>query len=337
MIEKIYMTAYEALLKFERWRSPPKLEVEDIVTQLMTPKTVQTCSEKIMGQWPWINQAPPQPVDGRVLVDEIVAFSTPTPTLRLPTAWELHSAAITADFQLYIMRHKAWADLKSLLPHFTLGPPTRESVFSAVKALLTPSSRTINCVGALAFGTLWTVMMYYGLKHHFYCRAQKMIGGTVTTDTALPGQFPRIQVIPAAEHFDDQVEDALNGDLSLYNKIRLLAKSRLMEWALWERKKIAEDTNYGKSLYHQQQRLRRVFGRVDYGEDFLHGCLSTLGDHRTLSPGELYIQLNRHLNGYIKAMQDRPNQPPLTTQEIQDLRAAMDIACGDHVQVQVSR
>jgi hypothetical protein len=320
MIEATYVNLSDAVTKLVTWfKPPPKLEVADIARAIAKGRDETGYSEKVMNLWPLRAIDNPQPAEGRVLVDEMVVFTPLTSTPRLPTYNEALFATIDADARLYIWRHKGEQLIRSLFSSMKV------STLAAYSRL--PSRGMLVGGGLLAVTTLGAAYLLRAyIRHRIYGYAQRSLHGT----SVLDGQ--RVENHVAV---NDRVEAALNGDVTLISNIKINFHTKLIEWGIRERQKMAETLNYGKGLYEQQRRVRAVFELVEFGEDFILGCLSTLGDHRVLSRGELYIQLNRHLNGFIKAKQDSPI--PLTIQQIGHLRAAMDMVCGDHVQVQVSR
>lgn len=277
----------------------------------------ETRLSKIVGKtinlWPYQAEEP-QFQDGRVLVDEILLPAV-TSALRMPTFKEIHSVVFDLDVSLYVWKMKCLNFIKSA------GCPWVDTLKGGLP------SRSSVCLAAAVL--ILTGACYVSVRSKVYGASQRLLHGAVV----LPGVVPH--VVEAVDALEQEVEQHLDGDASLFQSVRLIIKTRLAAWGLEERERILRKLNYGPSLYDQQRRMRVIMSRVAHGEDFIHGCLSTLGDFRVLSRGELYIQLNRHLLGFVRAKADSPF--PLAIEEIMHLRAAVDFVCGDHIQIQVSR
>ncbi len=128
--------------------------------------------------------------------------------------------------------------------------------------------------------------------------------------------------------------ECLEGDAGLLDNVKLITNTSIMRWASRQRQEWARKTNTATDLYDYHKRIIAVYSRLNL-DDFAHSVLSSLGDTRTLTRGELYTQLNRHTQAHIKRMLD--DETPLTHAQVLDLRMAMDMVCMDHVQVQISR
>ncbi len=283
------------------------VEIVEAVIDGPPENYIQRVVDNTSSLWPY--QSPePQFQDGRVLVEEIPDLARRM-TFRLPTYGELHSVIFDVDVQLYVWRSKFLAWMTSLT--------------TRTPKLPLPSAKHL---GALVLTGALVGLGYHLVRSCAYSHSQRWLHGTAVVEG---------HRVPARQALEDQIEARLDGDSGLVDNIKLLVKTRLVEWGIAERQRLASAHNYGSSLFDQQRRVRAIFENVAFGEDFIFGCLSTLGDFRTLSRGELYIQLNRHLQGFIKARLDTP--APLTIEEIGNLRAATDFVCGDHLQIQVSR
>lgn len=140
------------------------------------------------------------------------------------------------------------------------------------------------------------------------------------------------------DRLEEGRQTVLDGDGTLVQNILAMPTAALVRWSQRSRGRWAKATRLGDDLFHYQLSIRAIYGRVARGDDFIEGCISSMGDIRGLSRGELYIQLNRHLNAFIKTQADpRGAANPLAYDEILALRAATDVVCGDHITVQISR
>ncbi len=130
-------------------------------------------------------------------------------------------------------------------------------------------------------------------------------------------------------------ENYLNGDAGLINNIKFCFSTKAQQYALAVRRTYLPSIRRGEELFDYQAQIDSMFADTENGPEFWAGILSSMGDFRTLSRGEMRIQLNRHLKGFITSRLDARN--PLTPEQIHALNAVILLICGQHVTVQVSR
>ncbi len=248
-----------------------------------------------------------------LLSESIIEASPIRKVLWIPARADLQAAATRADQYLY---------------HLVSGLRNRATGFPAVVGDTLKRFPSVLCA----------MLPRPGLK--FWVCA----GATVLPVVALIGfaawSAPKLyswsqrKDLHLADHMA-QREQYLDGDLGLVDNLRMITRPRVVRWAKAWRARMAAGSRYGDDLFEAQRMLRACFEVHGFvGEEFITGCISSLGDFRALARGELYIQLNRHLLGFIKS---RPQGFELEMEQIIALRAAVDMACGDHVQVQISR
>lgn len=271
--------------------------------------------------WPFKVSVTSEPING-VVDDGSLMFESRDTLLALPNQAAVLAGARKMDLMMSMVlqdannwRHKL---IKPTLPHF-------DWIASAYERIHWP---TFNIRS-------WLPSKWW------------LVGGTVVAVCVLiPAvllcgkayRWGQRKYILHLDQLEDQRYDFVNGDGTLIENIRMMAQPALINWAKKARESLLRKTSYGHDLYHAQRTLRIAFERAtegDAGEEFIHGCISSLGNFTTLSRGELWIQLNRHLQAFVRMRAQTDD--PLSIHDIGGMRAAADLVCGDHIQVQISR
>lgn len=289
-----------------------------------------------------------EPING-VLEDGSLLFETRKLEVRPPTQYEVLQAARYVDQVTYTTYRKLAEATVEKFAHLRRVMPAKANVvrpFENLVLKLTDYWSATVSKGMVSFGACksfvlspfrWAHRLYSGIDAVDVALCAIAVG-VIVYAAARAYKWSQRELLLRHDRLIDERYDYLNGDLGLAGNIRMIAQPAMVNWAMKMRDRLARRTKYGTDLYTAQRELRIAFERAteyDVGTEFIHGCISSLGNFTLLSKGELWIQLNRHLQAFIRARAADHN--PLTVADIGGLRASMDFVCGDHVQVQISR